>query len=159
MRSIVLKILVPLGLILAGVGLILAGPRSLAVQVDEQPAVTFYVFGISVADGLRSAGIPFTTADRVYPGLNKLLMNTAVVSLQHARPVSILGRGEAFLASGELPANWLMFAGVRLFRGIGFSGTAYRLIQPVQSRQQPCMPCNTSLLNWWIYYPRVPPFT
>ena len=117
MRSIVLKILVPLGLILAGVGLILAGPRSLAVQVDEQPAVTFYVFGISVADGLRSAGIPFTTADRVYPGLNKLLMNTAVVSLQHARPVSILGRGEAFLASGELPANWLMFAGVRLFPG------------------------------------------
>lgn len=117
MRTIVLKILLPLGLIMAGIGLILAGPRNLTVQVDEQPAVTIRVFGISVADGLRSAGIPFTAADRVRPGLNRLLMSTAAVSLQHARSVSILGRGDPFRASGDLPANWLLFAGVRLFPG------------------------------------------
>lgn len=116
MRSLLMKTFLPILLILAGLVLIFFSPRPIFVRVDEFGQVV-KSSGLTVADALRSAGISFSSADRVTPKPGNLLLFTRQINIKHAHSVVILGEANGFWTLEKIPANWLLFAGVRLFPG------------------------------------------
>ena len=137
MRSFLLKTMLPLVLVLAGLGLILLGPRPLTVQVDGQTQV-LQTASWMVGGALRSAGINFTTADRISPNPDALLVSTRSVVIDHAHPVVVLGNPVGFWALDTIPANWLLYVGVRLFPGdrVYWNGEQIDPAAPIQTTAQ-----------------------
>lgn len=91
-------------------------PRPVLVSMDGMSQVV-QSSGLTVGDALRSAGISFSTADRVTPKPGSLLLFARHISVEHAQSVVILGAANGFWTLEKMPANWLLFAGVRLFPG------------------------------------------
>lgn len=116
MRSYLLKMFLPLGLILAGLGLIFLGPRPLTLLVDGQ-VVEIHSQGLTVGQALNSVGIHYTSADRITPKPESLLITTSHIKVQHALPVTILGTPASFWSLDSIPANWLQYVGQKLFPG------------------------------------------
>jgi len=133
MRLFLLKTLLPLGLVLAGLGWILLGPRPLTVQVDGQLQV-IQAAGLTIGGVLRSAGISYTTSDWIFPSPNSLLLSKSFAIVDHAHPVVLQDNPAGFWALGNIPANWLLYAGVRLFPGDRVLWNGQR-IDPAQTIQ------------------------
>jgi len=132
MRSVLLKTLLPLGLILGGLTVILFGPRPFTLLMDGEVHV-LPARGLTVGDTLQAAGIEFTQADRLTPAADALLLFHPSARLQHARPVTILNQPAGFWSLEDIPANWLLFAGLRLFPGdrVYWNGEALDPSQPI----------------------------
>jgi uncharacterized protein YabE (DUF348 family) len=137
MRSFLLKTLFPLIMVLAGLGLILLGPRPLTLQVNGQIQV-IQTAGLTVGEALRSAEISFTTADRISPLPDSLLLSTRAVVIDHARSVVLLGNKDGFWSLDRIPANWLLYAGVRLFPGDRVTWNSEQIdpARPIQDSMQ-----------------------
>ena len=137
MRSFLLKTLLPIVLVLAGLGLILLGPRPLTVRVDGQTQV-LQTAGWMVGGSLRSAGVNYTAADRISPNPNTPLLSTRSVVIDHAHSVVVLGNPTGFWSVDTIPANWLLYAGVRLFPGdrVYWNGEQIDPATPIQTAAQ-----------------------
>jgi resuscitation-promoting factor RpfB len=137
MRSFLLKTLCPLVMVLAGLVLIFLGPRPLTVQVDGQTQV-IQAAGLMVGKALRSAGFSYTTADRITPNPDSLLLSTRAVVIDHARSVVMLGGEDGFWSLDKIPANWLLYSGVRLFPGdrVTWNGERIDPARPIQDSLQ-----------------------
>lgn len=110
-----LRFLIPLGVLLLLV--VLAAwafwPRQITLVVDGQPQ-TLMVSARTVGDALHAAGLPLRSGDELNPPAGSWLASGTIITLDRARPVSILFNGIPLaLYTGErLPENLLAQAGV-----------------------------------------------
>lgn len=95
-------------IIVAMIGIYLATGKTIRVVVDGESR-EFYTHAITTGAALRYAGIPVSGQDNVVPGLGRILLKDEVITLNHARQVTLFnpetGERHTFISAEKIPVK------------------------------------------------------